>query len=98
RRNFDSLFNVFFFSSGRRHTRFSRDWSSACALPIYARPVLADQRGDRQELRADGVPELPEPRPRQQLRLVVRRGEPGQLLGLRRDRKSVEQGTSVTTR
>src|SRR5690606_40469549 len=24
----------FFFSSRRRHTRFSRDWSSACALPI----------------------------------------------------------------
>src|SRR5207302_4276162 len=23
-----------FFSSRRRHTRFSRDWSSACALPI----------------------------------------------------------------
>src|SRR5207302_202816 len=27
---------AFFFSSRRRHTRFSRDWSSACALPIYA--------------------------------------------------------------
>src|SRR5207302_2855178 len=26
----------FFFSSGRRHTRFSRDWSSDVALPIYA--------------------------------------------------------------
>src|SRR5690606_19691428 len=25
----------FFFSSRRRHTRFSRDWSSECALPIY---------------------------------------------------------------
>src|SRR5215475_15298695 len=25
----------FFFSSRRRHTRFSRDWSSTCALPIY---------------------------------------------------------------
>src|SRR3989449_4708668 len=25
----------FFFSSRRRHTRCSRDWSSACALPIY---------------------------------------------------------------
>src|SRR5690606_40779294 len=24
----------FFFSSRRRHTRFSRDWSSTCALPI----------------------------------------------------------------
>src|SRR5690606_41057260 len=25
----------FFFSSRRRHTRFSRDWSSDCALPIF---------------------------------------------------------------
>ena len=25
---------TFFFSSRRRHTRFSRDWSSTCALPI----------------------------------------------------------------
>src|SRR5690606_39355597 len=24
----------FFFSSRRRHTRFSRDWSQTCALPI----------------------------------------------------------------
>src|SRR5690606_40612892 len=28
-------FNSFFFSSRRRHTRFSRDWSSDCALPIF---------------------------------------------------------------
>src|SRR3712207_2144396 len=27
----------FFFSSRRRHTRYWRDWSSACALPIYRR-------------------------------------------------------------
>src|SRR5690606_39792170 len=26
-----------FLSSRRRHTRFSRDWSSTCALPIYPR-------------------------------------------------------------
>src|SRR5690625_7693696 len=26
---------LFFFSSRRRHTRWPRDWSSACALPIY---------------------------------------------------------------
>src|SRR5437660_7202172 len=25
----------FFFSSRRRHTRWPRDWSSDCALPIY---------------------------------------------------------------
>src|SRR5690606_40334332 len=28
------LLCCFFFSSRRRHTRFSRDWSSTCALPI----------------------------------------------------------------
>src|SRR5690606_40139453 len=28
-------YNFFFFSSRRRHTRFSRDWSQTCALPIY---------------------------------------------------------------
>src|SRR3712207_8089067 len=26
--------NLFFFSSRRRHTRYWRDWSSTCALPI----------------------------------------------------------------
>src|SRR3712207_7264579 len=26
---------IFFFSSRRRHTRYWRDWSSECALPIY---------------------------------------------------------------
>src|SRR5690606_5572125 len=31
------IFIYFFFSSRRRHTRFSRDWSSTCALPILAR-------------------------------------------------------------
>src|SRR3712207_4062816 len=31
--NFYSFF--FFFSSRRRHTRYWRDWSSTCALPIY---------------------------------------------------------------
>src|SRR6266576_5914730 len=30
------LFAFFFFSSRRRHTRSLRDWSSACALPIWA--------------------------------------------------------------
>src|SRR5690606_40226966 len=29
------FFFVFFFSSRRRHTRFSRDWSSDGALPIF---------------------------------------------------------------
>src|SRR5207253_6824393 len=43
-----------FFSSRRRHTRWPRDWSSACALPIckiylciwsapLARPLIPDQ-------------------------------------------------------
>src|SRR6267143_3365760 len=27
----------FFFSSRRRHTRWNCDWSSTCALPIFAR-------------------------------------------------------------
>src|SRR5947209_9603574 len=31
---FLSLF-FFFFSSRRRHTRYWRDWSQTCALPIY---------------------------------------------------------------
>src|SRR5258707_10206064 len=30
-----SFFSFFFFSSRRRHTRYWRDWSSTCALPIY---------------------------------------------------------------
>src|SRR5690606_40515452 len=33
--------NVFFFSSRRRHTRFSRDWSSDVALPIFGARELA---------------------------------------------------------
>src|SRR5690606_40719650 len=32
-------FSSFFFSSRRRHTRFSRDWIQTCALPIL--PVSA---------------------------------------------------------
>src|SRR5205809_2451210 len=32
----NSCVYFFFFSSRRRHTRCSRDWSSACALPIWA--------------------------------------------------------------
>src|SRR5207247_9713786 len=32
---------IFFFSSRRRHTRSTRDWSSTCALPIsLPRPVV----------------------------------------------------------
>src|SRR5438445_5251382 len=30
------LLFFFFFSSRRRHTRYWRDWSSTCALPIFA--------------------------------------------------------------
>src|SRR5690606_40855297 len=47
---------TFFFSSRRRHTRFSRDWSSTCALPISLRnlPVLAQLRDYRVDwLRSD---------------------------------------------
>src|SRR5207253_6450361 len=29
------LVHFFFFSSRRRHTRWPRDWSQTCALPIY---------------------------------------------------------------
>src|SRR5690606_1386139 len=35
---------VFFFSSRRRHTRFSRDWSQTCALPILYGSPIAEQR------------------------------------------------------
>src|SRR5690606_40714942 len=31
----------FFFSSRRRHTRFSRDWSSDVSLPIYVSNVFS---------------------------------------------------------
>src|SRR5690606_40377872 len=31
---------IFFFSSRRRHTRFSRDWSSTCALPISSQITI----------------------------------------------------------
>src|SRR5690606_41205853 len=34
----------FFFSSRRRHTRFSRDWSSTCALPIFTKTARVDDR------------------------------------------------------
>src|SRR3712207_7519195 len=36
--NFYSFF--FFFSSRRRHTRYWRDWSSTCALPIFGMRFL----------------------------------------------------------
>src|SRR5690606_40324530 len=45
---------LFFFSSRRRHTIFSRDWSSDVALPIFdvlAPPLLGQLRHDD----ADGV-------------------------------------------
>src|SRR5437870_10720767 len=34
----------FFFSSRRRHTRWPRDWSSDCALPIYPRVAPSEIR------------------------------------------------------
>src|SRR5690606_39995789 len=39
----------FFFSSGRRHTRFSRDWSSdVCSSDLGPAQLLAGARGDVQ--------------------------------------------------
>src|SRR5207253_6084430 len=48
----------FFFSSRRRHTRWPRDWSSACALPIFGlarRPAVLgiDLEGDLAVLELD---------------------------------------------
>src|SRR2546429_2872954 len=59
----NSLCSYFFFSSRRRHTRCSRDWSSECALPIcvHVEPLLdeigAELRmpldvGDDEQMRA----------------------------------------------
>src|SRR5947209_15687566 len=48
-RNFTLTYSFFFFfSSRRRHTRYWRDWSSACALPIFALPRVHGHsaRGD----------------------------------------------------
>src|SRR5690606_40954996 len=43
--NFDLLDNgilIFFFSSRRRHTRFSRDWSSdVCSSDLWSAPCIA---------------------------------------------------------
>src|SRR5207302_7456674 len=41
---FSCLF--FFFSSRRRHTRFSRDWSSDVCLPIYSTSKVLWQAGN----------------------------------------------------
>src|SRR3712207_4571573 len=41
--NFYSFF--FFFSSRRRHTRYWRDWSSTCALPIFVSRNAAEWEG-----------------------------------------------------
>src|SRR5690606_39394930 len=47
RRDADGCSNFFFFSSRRRHTRFSRDWSSDVCLPISRRPALPHRRRNR---------------------------------------------------
>src|SRR2546422_4233769 len=39
------IFVFFFFSSRRRHTRCSRDWSSECALPIFV-AIVGSERPD----------------------------------------------------
>src|SRR5438477_2274459 len=41
---------LFFFSSRRRHTRLTCDWSSTCALPIF--DAARVDAGDRQQLAA----------------------------------------------
>src|SRR5690606_39333468 len=54
-------FSFFFFSSRRRHTRFSRDWSSdVCSSDLQA-PNLS-KRGDA-TFRSGGVREILMPRP-----------------------------------
>src|SRR5574337_1838346 len=45
---------VFFFSSRRRHTSLSGDWSSECALPIWAAYALATYLNRR-----GGMPSMP---------------------------------------
>src|SRR5690606_40693851 len=40
-----SMFIVFFFSSRRRHTRFSRDWSSDVCSSDLGGPALLAERG-----------------------------------------------------
>src|SRR6266508_6454200 len=35
------VYFFFFFSSRRRHTRWPRDWSQTCALPISSSPANA---------------------------------------------------------
>src|SRR5207302_5988256 len=49
----DDLFCFFFFSSRRRHTSFSRDWSSDVCLPISVDPLLAEAARLEHELAAD---------------------------------------------
>src|SRR5690606_41009038 len=49
------LFLFFFFSSRRRHTRFSRDWSSdVCSSDLYGVPKFHDAREPCSFLISDG--------------------------------------------
>src|SRR5690606_39604817 len=48
----------FFFSSRRRHTRFSRDWSSECALPICQDRAVGQPHGLLLEEAHEVVPQL----------------------------------------
>src|SRR5690606_39723538 len=49
------LIEFFFFSGRRRHTRFSRDWSSDVCLPIFgSAPSAARSRAARRAVSACG--------------------------------------------
>src|SRR5687768_17973250 len=48
-----------FFSSRRRHTRCSRDWSSECALPIYQTDIGKIQPGQAARVTVEAYPGRP---------------------------------------
>src|SRR5436309_3648728 len=90
----------FFFSSRRRHTRFSRDWSSECALPIFLEvdvlpdiqlgPVRDWKHADALALVLARVVQAPEFGPLHlRVPAMLRRPEREDALLRTRDRKSV---------
>src|SRR5690606_40614232 len=53
-----AIFLIFFFSSSRRHTRFSRDWSSdVCSSDLPRRLLRGYRRRGDQRRRGRGDPE-----------------------------------------